>query len=65
MSDWLRWPQLAAFITIIATAGDSAGASLPGIQPNSRKTAQAFDRVNPESSLAYGRQCKTDIDSSN
>ena len=65
MSDWLRWPQLAALITIVATADDSVDASLPGIQPHSKKIEQDFDRVSPESSLIYGRQCKKDIDSSN
>lgn len=55
---------LAAVITIIAAAGDSASAGLPGIQPKSRKIEQDIARVSPELSLVLPRHLRTDIDSS-
>src|SRR2546421_4791973 len=55
---------LAAVITIIAAAGDSASAGLPGIQPKSRKIEQDIARVSPELSLVLPRQLRTNIDSS-
>lgn len=55
---------LAAVITIIAAAGDSASAGLPGIQPNSRKIEQDIARVSPELSLVLQRRLRTGIDSS-
>ncbi|MCJ1429244.1 hypothetical protein MMC29_007157 [Sticta canariensis] len=55
---------LAAVITIIAAAGDSASACLPGIQPKSRKIEQDIARVSPGLSLVLPRHLRTDIDSS-
>lgn len=55
---------LTAVITIIAAAGDSASAGLPGIQPKSRKIKQDIARVSPELSLVLQSRLRTHIDSS-
>ena len=55
---------LAALITIIAAAGSSASAGLPGVEPKSRKIEQGIARVSPELSLVLARQSWSDIDSS-
>ena len=55
---------LAALITIIAAAGNSASAGLPGVEPKSRKVEQDIAKVSSELSLVLGRKPGSDIDSS-
>ena len=55
---------LGALITIIATAGDSARAVLPDIQPKSRKLEQDVDGMSRELSLVLDRQWRRENDSS-
>ena len=55
---------LAAHITIIAAAGSSASAGLPGVEHKSRKIEQDIARVSPKLSLVLARQSGSDIDSS-
>ena len=62
--DGMGTVYMEALITIIAAAGDSASAGLPGVQPKSRKIEQDIARVNPELTLVLPKQSETNIDSS-